>query len=165
MSDAMRVPSEAEWGDHQGDLDQDYAHKRFAGRTNQEMVPHFRRKLIESTGELRWMPEIPFRYYMLGFRDLVTAGGFEDLGASDAASCFLGLVLEKLEAQPDYIQPIMPELFPALRHLAQNQALSGAAKSIYGSFYNKVAQIESLCYGPSENARDCLEVVDHHART
>jgi|SRR5215469_2907114 len=44
--DAMRVPSEAKWGDHQADLDQDYAHKRFAGRTNQEMVPHFRRNVI-----------------------------------------------------------------------------------------------------------------------
>ena len=106
----MRVPTEAEWGGYQGDLDQDYAHKRFAGRTNQEMVPHFRRNLIESTGELRWMPEIPFRYYMLGFRDFVMAGEFEDLGASDAASCFLGLVSEKPE-QPNYILPIMPELF------------------------------------------------------
>ena len=84
----MRVPTEAEWGGYQGDLDQDYAHKRFAGRTNQEMVPHFRRNLIESTGELRWMPEIPFRYYMHGFRDFVMAGEFEDLGASDAAVVF-----------------------------------------------------------------------------
>ena len=161
----MRVPTEAEWGGYQGDLDQDYAHKRFAGRTNQEMVPHFRRNVIACTGALRWMPQTPFRYYMLGFRDFVMAGEFEDLGASDAASCFLGLVSKKHEEQPNYILPIMPELFPALRHLAQNQTVFGAAKSIYGSFYDKLAQIESLCYGPSENARDCLEGADHHART
>jgi hypothetical protein len=166
----MRVPTEAEWGDYQADLDQDYAHKTFAGRTNQEMVPHFRRNVIESAGELRWMPQIPFRYYMLGFRDFVMAGEYEDLGASDAASCFLGLVLEKLEEQPNHILPIMPELLPALRHVAQNQAVFGAAKSIYGSFCDKLAQIESLCHGPSEkgyrdNARDRFEGVVHHART
>jgi len=73
--------------------------------------------------------------------------------------------LEKLEEQPNNILPIMPEPFPALRHLAQNQAVFGAAQSIYGSFYDKPAQIESLCYGPSDKARDCLEGVDHHART
>ena len=166
----MRVPTEAEWGDYQADLDQDYAHNRFAGRTNQEMVPHFRRNVIESTAELRWMPQIPFRYYMLGFRDFVMAGEFEDLGAFDAASCFLGLVLEKLAEQPNYILPIMPELLPALRHLAQKQAVFGAARSIYGSFYDKLAQIESLCHGPSDKgyrdtAPDCLEGVVHHART
>ena len=166
----MRVPTEAEWGDYQADLDQVYAHKRFAGRTNQEMVPHFRRNLIETTAQLRWMPPIPFRYYMLGFRDFVMAVEFEDLGASDAARCFLGLVLEKLEEQPNYILPIMPELLPALRHVAQNQSVFGAAKSIYGSFDDKLAQIESLCDCPSDKRHrddipDCLEGVDHHART
>jgi hypothetical protein len=116
------------------------------------------------------MPQIPFRYYMLGFRDFVMAGEFEDLGACDAARCFLGLVLEKLEEQPNYILPIMPELLPALRHVAQNQAVFGAAKSIYGSFCDKLAQIESLCHGPSDrgyrdDARDCWEGANHHART
>jgi hypothetical protein len=138
----MRVPTEGEWGDYQADLEQDYAHKMFAGRTNQEMLPHFRRDLIKLTGELRSMPQVPFRYYMLGFRDFVMSEEAED---SDAASCFLRLVLEKLEEQPDYILPIMPELLQALRHVAQNQALFGAAKSIYGSFRDKLAQIERLC--------------------
>lgn len=31
----MPVPTEAEWGDYEADLDQKYAHKMFAGRTNQ----------------------------------------------------------------------------------------------------------------------------------
>ena len=52
----MRVPTEAEWGNYQADLDQEYAHKMFAGRSNQEMIPHFRRNVIERTDELRWMP-------------------------------------------------------------------------------------------------------------
>ena len=112
----MRVPTEADWGDYQADLDQTHAHKLFAGRTNQEMLPHFRSNVIERTDELRWMPEVPFRYYVLGFRDFVIAGEFDQLEASDAASCFLGLVLEKLERQPGYILPILPQLLPANQH-------------------------------------------------
>ena len=30
----------------------------FAGRKNQEMLPHFRSNVIERTDELRWMPEL-----------------------------------------------------------------------------------------------------------
>src|ERR1700731_3546040 len=114
----MPVPTEADWGDYQVDLDQTYAHKLFAGHTNQEMLPHFRRNVIERTGELRWMPELPFRYYMLGFRDFMMAREFDPTWASDAASCFLDLVLEKLEKQPDFIMQIMPQLLPAVRHVA-----------------------------------------------
>jgi hypothetical protein len=129
----------------QADLDQAYAHKLFAGRTNQEMLPLFRRNVIERTDELRWMPESPFRYYMLGFRDFVMSDDFGELGAADAASCFLGLVLEKLEKQPGYILPIIPKLLPAIRHIVTNQATFGASESIYGSFQEKLKRIEALC--------------------
>ena len=140
----MPVPTEADWGDYQADLDQNYAHKLFASRTNLEMLPHFRRNVIERTDELRWMPEVPFRYYMLGFRDFVMAGEFDDTWASDAASCFLSLVLQKLEKQPGYILPIMSQLLPAVRHVAMNQASFDASEGIYGSFQEKLAQIEAL---------------------
>jgi hypothetical protein len=113
------IPKEEDWGNYQSDLDQDYAHNLFSGRTNAEMQPHFRRNPIERTSELRFMPEVPFRYYMLGFRDFVMAGDFEDLWASDAASCFLGLVAEKLEKDPRHIMPIMPDLLPAIEHVAR----------------------------------------------
>ena len=76
----MPIPTEADWGDYSSDLDQKHAHDLFAGHTNQEMQPYFRRSVIERTDELRWMPEIPIRYYMLGFRDFVMARDFEDLG-------------------------------------------------------------------------------------
>lgn len=144
----MGVPTEADWGDYKADLDQKHAHDLFAGRTNQEMLPHFQRNVIERTDELRWMPETPFRYYMIGFRDFLTTEKTEPAWAADAASCFLGLVLEKLNKQPTFIVPIMPELLPALRHVAQNQAIYGADKDIYGSFQEKLGRIEIL-YGES----------------
>jgi hypothetical protein len=85
----MSVPTEEEWGEYQDDPDKQYAHDLFAGHSNEGMQPHFYRNVIERTDELRWMPEIPFRYYMFGFRDFVTVGNFAYAEDSDAASCFL----------------------------------------------------------------------------
>ena len=141
---AMPVPTEKDWGDYQSDLDRKYAHDLFAGHTNEQMRPHFRRNPIERTDELRWMPEAPFRYYMLGFRDCVMDRDFDSLETSNAASCFLGLIIEKLEKQPQVIVPIMPELLPTAEHVARNQALYAAEESIYGNFLEKLARIQAL---------------------
>jgi hypothetical protein len=140
----VSVPTEKDWGDYQADLDTKYAHDLFAGRTNQEMQVHFRRNPIERADELRWMPPVPFRYYVLGFRDFVIARDFDFLSASDAASCFLGLVLEKLEKQANDIIPVMRELLPALEYIAENQGQFEADKSIYGDFRERLKQIKDL---------------------
>jgi hypothetical protein len=139
----MTVPTEKDWGDYHSDLDQEYAHRLFAGHTNEEMQPHFRANVIERTSELRFMPEIPFRYYMIGFRDFVMAGDFEYEGA-DAGSCFLRLVLQKLEQEPACIAPIMPELLETVEYVAQNQSALDADKDIYGDFLDLAAQIRAL---------------------
>ncbi len=105
------------------------------------MQPFFRRNPIAMTDELRWMPEVPFRYYTLGFRDFVTGKLFGFLNASDAASCFLGLALEKLEREPRHILPIMPDLFPTLEYVAHHQAEFEAEESTYGNFLEKLSRI------------------------
>jgi len=140
----LSVPSEEDWGNYKADLDQKHAYSVFAGRTNAEVQPFFRRNPIERTDELRWMPEVPFRFYMLGFRDFVMAKNFGFMNASDAASCFLGLVLEKLDKPPPHIIPIMPDLLPALEYLGQNQSLFQADESIYGNFLEKLSRIKAL---------------------
>lgn len=140
----LRIPTEADWGDYKNDLDQEWAHREFAGRSNEEVQHRFRELPIEATSDLRFMPEAPFRYYMLGFRDCVMSGGFQPCNDSDAASCFLGLIAEKLETQPHYIVPIMPELFPAAEHAAHNKAKFDAEESIYGNFLEILKRIQTL---------------------
>jgi hypothetical protein len=139
----MTVPTEKDWGDYQSDLDQQWAHDLFAGHTNEEMQSHFRSNVIERTDELRFMPEIPFRYYMIGFRDFLVAGDLEH-HASDAASCFLRLVLQKLEENPHCILPIMPDLIETVDHIARNQSAFEADKDIYGDFRELSARILAL---------------------
>jgi hypothetical protein len=58
------------------------------------------------------MPQVPFRYDVLGFRDFVRAGEFNELEGADAACCLRGLILEKLEKQPQSIRQSCPSYFP-----------------------------------------------------
>lgn len=113
-----RIPTEADWGDYCSDLDQKWAHDQYINHSNDEMQKYFRNSPIEASSDLEFMPEIPFRYYMLGYRDLVMSVGPDDLFDSDAASCFLNLVTRKLKNQPKYIVPIMSELVAALEFVA-----------------------------------------------
>jgi hypothetical protein len=71
---------------------------------------------------------------------------FGFLNAPDAASCFLGLVLEKLEKHPHHIVPIMSDLLPALEYVGHHQARFEAQESIYGNFLEKLSRIKDL-YG------------------
>jgi hypothetical protein len=107
------------------------------------MQPLFRRNPVALTDELRSMPEMPFRYYMLGFRDFVVARDFDDSG-SDAASCFLGLIIEKLENHPRHIMPIMPDLLSAIEYVARNQSAYHAGEHIYGNFMEHWKRIQTL---------------------
>ena len=139
-----RIPAEADWGNYQADLDTKWAHKQFIGRSNEEMQPYIRGAPLGAAEDLRFMPELPFRYYILGYRDYVMAGDFKPYDAPGAASCFINLVLRKLEDQPRYIVPVMPELLPALTHVAWNQTSFQADEHTYGSFMEMLKRIEAL---------------------
>src|SRR5438045_8184583 len=95
---AISIPTESDWGNYHQDLDEKWAHDQYCGRSNEEMQHYMRTNPIEAASDLRFMREVPFRYYMLGYRDCVMSR--DPNWASDAASCFLGLVIKKLEEQP-----------------------------------------------------------------
>ncbi|HET9364987.1 MAG TPA: hypothetical protein VFP71_08290, partial [Candidatus Angelobacter sp.] len=136
--------TEADWENYKDDLDTKYSHRVFSGRTNEEMQPRFFNNPIQTTDELRWMPRAPFQYYMIGFRDFIQAEVFGPLWAASAASCFLGLVIEKLERHPNHIVPIMPDLLPTIEYVANNQEKFEAEKSIFGDFREKFNRIREL---------------------
>ena len=152
------VPTEADWGNWGADLDTEYAHENFAGKTREEVFPLFQSNVIERTDELRFMPPVPFRYYMLAFRDYVLSERVfaVECEASDAASCFLGLILEKLESDPSVILPVMEELLPAAEEVAGRQEEYDAPVDIYGSFPRKVVRMR-LLWDRSEALEDFEE--------
>jgi hypothetical protein len=146
----LSVPTESDWGDYNSDLDQKWGHDHYAGKNHQQVAGRFRENPVEGAEDLRWMPEVPFRYYFLGFLDVVLSfeGDISDAlhcsEAPNAASCFLGLVEEKLKGNPSHILPIMPDILASIEHIAFYQANFDADPKIYGSFPERLLRIRSL---------------------
>lgn len=138
------VPTESDWENYQDDLDASYAHKIFFGKTNDEMQKRFKGSILGRVEDLRSMPRVPFQYYIFGLRDFVMARDFNLLDSSDAASCFLDLLLQKIEEQPAYVITLIKELAPDINFVADNQELYKAPENIYGNFPSKRDRIFEL---------------------
>ena len=139
------VPTDKDWGIWSDtDLDAAAAYRMFGGKTNVQMQAEFSRNVIERVSDLRSMPERPFQYYVAGLRDYVLARKFRRLDSSDAASCFLELILEKLECQPERIVPVMGELTEAISFVAEHQKEYDADEDIYGNFLDLKERIFEL---------------------
>jgi hypothetical protein len=145
MTTISRIPSELDWGDYSADLDEEYAHRTFAGKSLEEAIPLFQAHVIERCGELQFMPLIPFQYYMYALRNYVMSERVLTSDMScDAASCFLGLVLLKLRDAPASIMPIMEDMMPAIEYVVSNQILFDADIDIYGDFTEKLTELKRL---------------------
>ncbi len=136
---AMKIPSREEWGDFEGDLDARYAFKVFFGKSISEAVPLFQENPIQTTDELRFMPAVPFRYYIMAFRGYILSEESRD--DSDAASCYLRLIQQKVSEEPDTISPVMPALIESVQKVAEAQSFYDADLHIYGDFKQISAQI------------------------
>jgi len=151
----MNIPNEEDWlnwpagADRPLDLDEDYARRRFAGKSFEEALELFETTNVLSCCEdVSYMPPVPFRYYMLVFKAYVLAVvekvGSDKWSSPDAASCFLNLVERKLKTEFDWIAPIMKDLLPAVEFVATNQEKYEADSDIYGDFREQLTRIKSL---------------------
>jgi hypothetical protein len=145
----QQIPTEQDWGNYRDDLDQNHAYQAFHNKTNEDMQPYFRKTTLGAAEDLHWMPKIPFQYYMIGFCDFIGLEDFDPSYASDAASCFLNLVIDKLENHPDFILAIMPDLMPTIEFVASHEARSKAPIDIYGNFQKKLKQIRKMYSQPA----------------
>jgi hypothetical protein len=137
------IPTEDDWGDWKDDLDQKHAHGVYYEQSNEQMQERFVAAPVEAAEELRFMPSIPFQYYMMGFRDSVLSGKHDDLEAANAASCFIRLVHTKLKNNRNHIIPIVGSLMPALEYVAENQEIFGADLDIFGDFDELLGEIKA----------------------
>lgn len=139
------IPTEDDWDDYDKefvlDLDVNYARGQFFGKSNAEMLSRYKDHVLMRAEDLHWMPRKPFQYYVFGFRDFVRNGEFGFYESSDAASAFLGLILQKLKEQPNHILPVISELLRDVEYIAANQEKYEADADIYGNFmdiYNEI---------------------------
>ncbi len=140
----MDIPTEKEWENYKDDLDAKYAHGIFYGKSNDGVQKHFKRSVIERASELSFMPIKPFQYYVLGFKQFIEQGDFDKYEASDAASCFIRLIEDMLTKKPAYVKPVIKELLPTLKYVAENQSSFDASQEIYGDFKDIFNNIQVL---------------------
>ena len=142
----MQVPSLEDWEGvaNSDDLDAAYAYKIFFGKSTSDVQVDFARNPIERTDELRFMPKVPFQYYIVALRDFVLDIDELDDWKSDAAACFISLAEELLESKPDFINPIYNKIESTLEFIANNQSLYDADEDIYGIFKSKMKNIRTL---------------------
>lgn len=141
---SLTVPSDSDWGDTRGDFDLKSAYDNFAGKTNQNMQAEYRKNILTRVTDLRFMPEIPFKYYMLGFCDFIKSNSFDESDAPDVAYGFVTLIEDKLTDKPKHIMPIMEKIYKTFESIAVNQEEFGVSPSIYGDLLQRKTIIDNL---------------------
>ncbi len=80
---ALSIPTEQDCGNYHDDLDQRWAHDHYLGRSNDEMQAYYANAPLEGASDLRFLPEVPFRYYMLEYRDFMMSANNKDRGGRE----------------------------------------------------------------------------------
>ncbi|MEM7222216.1 MAG: hypothetical protein AAF495_04515 [Pseudomonadota bacterium] len=123
----------------ESDLDTAYAFKVFFGKSIEEAIPKIQGNPIERADEIRFMPPVPFRYYILALRDYLLSE--QSRGDFDAPGCYLRLIEEKLRDEPEKILPVMQHLEDSIERVAKAQAFYDADVDIFGDFVEIRARI------------------------
>lgn len=137
------IPTEADWGEWQEDLDAAHTHNRFAGRTLEEAEQLFAAFPLGASEDLESMPRVPFRFYLRALASYVLSEASR--GEPDGASCFLRTIERKLADEPGIVLPMMPWLLDSLRQVAARQSFYESDLDIYGDFAQAVAAILAAC--------------------
>ena len=138
------VPSKVDWGNVESDRDIKYAFQFFFGKTNEEMINEFKKNVTMRTSDLKFMPEIPFKYYMMGFLDFIQKELYEEFDKPDVMNCFVTLVEDKLMNSPDEIMSLIDVIDPTLVSICMNQNRYGLDEEIYGDLKIKYKNISSI---------------------
>lgn len=122
--DLDNTPLEKEWGKiSDSDMDLKYVYKKFFGKTNLEMQRIYSGVVaIEYIDALRWMPSVPFYYYVQGVINHIINRHYKGIDAYDAAHSFFVLVKEKLEKNPGFFMPIKDKVLTAVNFIMNNQS-------------------------------------------
>jgi hypothetical protein len=150
------IPDASDWGvkseDPQEctDLDLRYAFEIFFGREWRHVVQLFGSNPVERTENLRRMPLRPFRYYLRAFVEYIRSEDALDrdnIERSSAASCFLGLIEEKLDERSGFLLSLTTELLTAAEYVAARQQDFDAAPDIFGDFQELLERIRYKALG------------------
>lgn len=139
----MKIPTSSDWGEiNHDDLDADYAHKQFFGKSFDEAVAMFQRNALHYQEDLQSMPAAAFNFYAPALVKYITSP--QAAGDSDGASSFLHMVSWMLKTQRNIIsQKTEQLLLGTAEQISRNQAFYEADIHIYGEFPELYAEIQN----------------------
>jgi hypothetical protein len=144
MKHHMRIPDESAWHGFEGDLDVQWMHKYFFGKSNDEVQEYFGEgRSIERMDELLHAPRPVFQYYVRAFAQFVMSQRAK--GDSDSASPFLALLEEREKRDPGSVVAVYGDIESCLDFVAKNQSYFDAPIDIYGDFNERAEAIRRTC--------------------
>lgn len=138
------IPTDSQWGDLSGDFDAQDAFRVFYGLSNEETLALYKRDVLARVQDLRFMPRIPFQYYIQGFAEFVLSGDYGESHSSEVADGYLSVLLSRAMSDSEVLFLIWDRVFPAIEYVVKNQGLLGADKSVFGDFSETQKKIQDL---------------------
>ena len=138
------VPNISDWSGYEADFDSREAFQNFFGKSNSQMTKEYRDNISMRATDLRFMPAIPFRYYIIGFKDFLSYENLDDFSKGEAASSLFRIVEFKAEHQQADILPVIGDLLPTLEDIASDQEKYDLSVSICGDYSEKLIRIKNL---------------------
>ncbi len=138
------VPNMSDWSGYESDFDSREAFQNFFGKSNSQMAKEYRDNISMRATDLRFMPTIPFRYYIIGFKDFLSNENLDDFSKGEAASSLFRIVEFKAEYQKADILPVIRDILPTLEDIAGNQEKYDLSISICGDYSEKLTRIKNL---------------------
>ncbi|MBK7750058.1 MAG: hypothetical protein IPP57_26160 [Candidatus Obscuribacter sp.] len=142
------IPTRQDWGEIEDNFGLNWSFQKFFGKSVKEMLPYFEEHPLSASEALVYMPEVPFRYYMFCFKEVLLSEKCLSTGlnfeAPNLASTFLLLLESKLTESPSSLVGVIDQLMPVAEFVALNQERYNADIDIYGSFPELLTKIKQL---------------------
>jgi hypothetical protein len=141
MKDTNKIPSSSDWGEL-SDIDVRDSYGVFFGKDRTEVGKLFQVNIVRAYTSLNWMPIIPFGYYIIGLKEYIEDGCYNEIDMPDIVEAFISVIENKVKTHPDYMSKLIYQLYPLLDHIADHQNSYDADKDIYGDFRKRVSKIK-----------------------
>ncbi|MBB1408240.1 hypothetical protein [Pseudoalteromonas sp. SG44-17] len=121
-----------------------YAKQDFFNRTEQQIFVTFDMSVIESASELRKITPPLFNLYFPYFQNYILKCKHNAMEANDIASCYIRLLVEKLQQGIVSNKEIIEKAVLVNKHFRENLCFYNDCPEVYGDLKLKLDEVDKL---------------------
>jgi hypothetical protein len=133
------IPDEKAWHSQDWNDDTVTAHQHFFKKSLTEAVSMFAEYSLLYQEDVMFMPFIPCCYYLQAYSNYILSE--RATGDSDGAICYITLIKVLNGVAENFPAELCEVIGKALNHIARSQGLFDAKIEIYGSFEDRISDI------------------------